>query len=340
MRITREALIRIANDTVERFLRKDRSIAAAYMCGSLLGSDFQLGGAADIDLVFIHANKPSAAREIIPLTEEIHLDIAHHAQDEYRYGKQLRVHPWLGPTLNTALALHDPRHILDFVQASVRGQFDREDYIFERAQNRLAQSRKIWSSYQPFGGHPEIGDSVQFVRSYVRALGHAVNAIASLSGPPLAERRLLLEFQSRAEAVGKPGLYPGVLGLLGMSQINQTDLPALIERWEEIYRLLPESNIPVQVHPSRKTYYMGAFQTMQAQQKPEAMLYPMLRTIALILTSQPGDMRVLEKGQAFFGLLGLGEQVLHERLAALDAYLDSVEETIENWAQENGVLQG
>ncbi len=338
MRITRESLIKVAGDSVQRSLRKDRSIAAVYLCGSLLGDDYQLGGTADIDLVFIHSGAPAIAREVVPLSEDIHLDIAHHSQETYRYGKQLRVHPWLGPTLNTAIALHDPRHMLDFIQASVRGQFDRADYVLERAQNQLDQARKIWESYQPFGGNLEIDDPVRFMHSYIRALGHAVNAVASLSGAPLTERRLLLEFEQKAEAVGKPGLYPGALGLLGWPHLRQTDLAPLIDGWKEIYRLVPEKDTPARVHSCRENYYVGAFQAMLEQHKPEAMLWPMLRTLTLILMVQPENRPLQELGTAFISLLGFQEPSFQERLAALDAYLDLVEEIVEAWAQANGAL--
>lgn len=338
MRVTRESLIKIANDSVQRALRKDRYISAVYLCGSLLGDDYQLGGTADIDLVFIHSGTPTIAREVIPLSEDIHLDIAHHLQESYRSGKQLRVHPWLGPTLNTAIALHDPRHMLDFIQASVRGQFDRADYVLERAQNQLEQARKIWESYQPFGGNSEIDDPVQFMHSYIRALGHAVNAVASLSGSPLTERRLLLEFEQKAEVVGKPGLYPGALGLLGWPHLRQADLAPLIDGWKEIYRLVPEKEAPARVHSCRENYYVGAFQAMLEHHKPEAMLWPMLRTMTLILITQPGNGPLQEQGNAFFSLLGFQKASFHERLAALDAYLDLVEELVEAWAQANGVV--
>lgn len=338
MRVTREALIKIAHETVERFLRKDRSISAVYLCGSLLGQDYQLGGATDIDLVFIHSDNSPVAREVIPLSEDIHLDIAHHSQDEYRYGKQLRVHSWLGPTLNAAIALHDPRHTLDFIQASVRGQFERADYVFERAQHQLGRARQIWGSYQPFGGNPQIDDPVQFAQSYVRALGHAMNAVASLSGPPLTERRLLLEFQQKAEAVGKPGLFHGALGLLGWPNLRQADLAPLFELWREIYDQVPEKTAPVRVHACRKNYYSAAFQAMVERQNPEASLWPMLRTVTLIMSTQTGNSSILEKGWGFLNGLGLHETTLQERLPALDAYLDLVEETLEDWAQANGVL--
>lgn len=340
MRVTRDALLKIMNETVDRYLRKDRSISSVYLCGSLLGEDFQLAGTGDIDLVFIHKDIPAVAREVIPLTEDIHLDIAHHPQDEYRYGKQLRVHPWLGPTLNTAMVVYDPRHTLDFIQASVRGQFERADYVFERAQHQLGRARQIWGNYQPFGGNPQMADPVQFTQSYVRALGHAMNAVASLSGPPLTERRFLLEFQQKAEAVGKPGLFHGALGLLGWPNLRQADLTPLFELWMEIYDQVPEKTAPVRVHACRKNYYSAAFQAMVALQSPEASLWPMLRTVTLIMSTQTGNSSILEKGWGFLNGLGLHETTLQERLPALDAYLDLVEETLEDWSQANGVLSG
>ncbi len=337
MRVSRESLIKIASETVERFLRKDRSIMVAYLCGSLLGPDYQLGGAADIDLIFIHSNTPSVAREIVPLSEDIHLDIAHHSQEVYRHGKQLRVHPWLGPTLNTGLALHDPRHMLDFVQASVRGQFDREDFILERAQNQLDVARDIWNSYQSFGQKLKIDDPIRFVFSYIRAFGHAVNAVASLSGPPLTERRLLMEFSQRAEVLGRPGLYPGALGLLGWPHIRQGDFDAVIASWKEIYELVPEKSAPVRVHPHRKNYYLNSFEAMLEQQTPQAMLWPMLRTLVIILASQASSQEIIEKSWGFLNKLGFDPVALDERLEALDIYLDLIEETLEDWARLNGI---
>jgi hypothetical protein len=338
MRVTRDALIKIAHNTVARYLRKNRSISAAYLCGSLLGQDYQIGGAADIDLVFVHADNPPAPREIIPLSEDIHLDIAHHSQEAYRTGKQIRVHAWLGPTLNTAMIVHDPRHMLDFIQASVRGQFEKADHVFERAQTQLEQARSIWSHYQPFGGNLEIDDPVGFVHSYVRALGHAANAVASLSGPPLTERRLLLEFQQRAEAIGQPGLYPGLLGLLGWPYLRQTDIQELIEQWRWIYQQASEKTAPPRVVACRENYYAAAFASMREQQKPEAILWPALRTATLIMVTHPENANLLDRGADLLNRLGLGAESLPERLAGLDAYLDLVEETLEGWAQANGVL--
>jgi len=53
MRITRETLLKVAQDTIARREREKRDLLAVYLCGSfLLEDDYSLGGAADVDLVF------------------------------------------------------------------------------------------------------------------------------------------------------------------------------------------------------------------------------------------------------------------------------------------------
>jgi len=111
MQLTPEVLQQFAETTVNKLVQVDPSIIAAYLCGSaLLQESPLLGGTTDIDVVLIHSTKPPAAREILRLTEEVHLDILHHLQDDYRQGRELRVHPWMGPTLNNAKPIYDPRH--------------------------------------------------------------------------------------------------------------------------------------------------------------------------------------------------------------------------------------
>ena len=134
MQLTPEVMQQFAETTVNQLVQVDPSIIAAYLCGStVLEETPLLGGTTDIDIVLIHTTEPSIEREILRLTDDVHLDISHHNQDLYRQGRELRVHPWMGPTLNNAKPIHDPRHFLDFTQASVRGLFGREDYKMQRA---------------------------------------------------------------------------------------------------------------------------------------------------------------------------------------------------------------
>jgi hypothetical protein len=334
MRITRESLLKIGRDTVERRTRADRSLLAVYLCGSLLEEEFLFGGTADIDLVFIHMDSPAFGREIVPLTEEVHLDIAHHAHREYRQTRSLREHPWLGPTINTCTVLYDPQHFLDFIQASVRGQFNRADRVMARASVQAQHARQMWQEFHFDKSEP----GPESVIRYLKALDHTANAIASLSGPPITERRYLLNFKQRAENVGRPGLYPGMLGLLGTQNVDQTTLEAWFGAWQRAYPAGPDNQESgyARVNPVRKPYYQSAIQKIMAGPQPAAALWPLLRTWTMAVAELPADAPERLEWQAACQRLGLVGGGFAERVAAFDAYLDTVEEALETWGRENG----
>jgi hypothetical protein len=333
MRITREILLKLAKDNVSRRVREDRSVIAAYLCGSLLGDDFVLGGVADIDLVFIHASEPQVEREIMRLSDEVHLDMAHHAQRAYRRTRELRLHPWLGPTLNECIALYDPQHFLDFTQASVRGQFDRPERVVERARKRLEIARQIWFSYQAGVPDPTPGDVI----AYLRALGHAANALAGLSGPPLTERRFLLGFLQRVRALDRPGLYVGLLGLLGGSELGTEQILSWLPAWQVAYCEIPDDVTPARLHPDRLDYYRRAFEAILKGEQPLAVLWPLLCTWTLAAESSPPRSPGRSSWETVCAHLGLIYEAFALRISALDAYLDLVEETLEAWARQYGV---
>lgn len=334
MRINRETLLRIAQDTVAQRARAERDIQAVYLCGSVLGDDYLLGGTADIDLVMIHIGVIPAEREIVRLTEDVHLDIAHHLEKDYRRGRQLRQHPWLGPTLFDCKPIYDLHHLLDFTQASVRGQFNQPEQVLNRARSLSETARQGWyglSGAEGSGGPQE-------VLRYLRSVEAAVNAVALLSGPPLTERRLLMNFPARAQAVGSPGLHAGLLGLLGAGQAGHLDLPGWLPEWQAAVKAagtLPEGSASVRLHPARLPYYQKALEAMLKRDEPRAALWPLLRSWTVAAKSlEPGT--VVGGWQAATSSLGLQGAGFPERLAALDAYLDTVEETLEKWGRENG----
>ena len=135
MRITRDFLIHFTRESILQRAKANRDILAAYLYGSFLGEAYTLGGTFDIDIVFIYSEAPDMVREAIRITDEIHLDIVNHQQQDYRDTRQVRIDPWLGPILNSCKIMHDPQHYLDFIQASVRGQFDRPDHVNQRARS-------------------------------------------------------------------------------------------------------------------------------------------------------------------------------------------------------------
>jgi hypothetical protein len=283
----------------------------------------------------VHNDTPAQAREVVRLTDEIHLDIAHQPSQEYRDTRRLRIHPWAGPVLNSCKILYDPQHFMDFVQASVRGQFDRPDHVYERARAQLDRSREIWFSLQDL---PQ-AESAVFVKEYLAAVGGAANAVASLSGSPLAERRLLIDFPRRAEALRRPGLMAGLLGLLGAPNFKINYLSGWLEDWKNAFLTERAEQALVRFHPARLNYYRAAFTTIAESEQPLALLWPLLNTWTDLAELLPQESPSRGAWLAAFEKLGLYGKTQAERIRALDAYLDLVEETLEGWAQENGAWE-
>jgi hypothetical protein len=274
MRITPSMLHKIARDTVAQRTRRDHSLLAIYLSGSLFTGDPLLGGTADIDLFFIHNDRVSPEREIQRLTDEVHLDIAHHGRDDYTQARALRLHPWLGYGIINCVIMYDPQHFMDFTQASVRGQFNQPETLLSRVQGQAEHARQIWLALHDRKGEPQL----EHVDDYLRAVGHAANTVACLSGPPLTDRRFLLQFPERAAAVRRSGLYAGLVGLLGGSQAGEEQLRVWIEEWEGAYRAVPAENATARLHPDRFPYYRRAFGQLVSGESSQDVLWPLLRT--------------------------------------------------------------
>lgn len=341
MRITRDALMKVVRQTVSRRTRSSRGLMAIYLCGSLLEEDYLLGGTTDIDLVLVHVDQPEQEREIVRLTDDVHLDIAHHLHKDYRNTRKLREHPWLGPTVFHCQVLYDPQHFMDFTQASVRGQFDRTEHVLSRSRSQAEHARQIWFGLSE--GDPE--DPIEYFWTYLRAVEHAANAVALLSGPPLPERRFLLGFPQRAANVHWEGLYPGLLGLLGGSQVDRETVESWLPLWEAAYTEAGGAGDIPRLHPARFAYYRKGIEALLLREPPLA-LWPLLRTWTLAVRELSSQEGALEEGgrqlesQKKAELMNVLEhlQLVDRRVRALDAYLDNVEETIDRWARERGAF--
>lgn len=333
MRITPAMLHKIARDTVEQRKRHDHSLLAVYLTGSLFAGNPIFGGTADIDLFFIHDERVSPEREIQRLTDEIHLDIAHHGRDDYSQARTLRLHPWMGYNIINCTIMHDPQHFMDFTQASVRGQFEQPENILGRVQGQAEHARQVWLSLHDQKDEPHLSQ----VRQYLHAVGQAANAVACLSGPPLTERRFLRIFPDRAAVVGRSGLYAGLLGLLGAGQVEDGAFDSWLESWEKAYLALPADEAPAHLHPDRFAYYRRAFDSLVNGDSPQDVLWPLLCTWLEAVSLLPGDSPQFAKWQDAFSTLGLLGPGYRERIAALDAYLDSVEELLDEWGQRRGI---
>ena len=332
MRITREALLKLAQDTASQRARSDVGILAIYLHGSLLDEEPLLGGTADIDLFCVHNEDPASEREVVRITEEVHLDIAHYPRKLFRQTRELRLHPWLGPVLYGCKILYDPQHFMDFTQASVRGQFYRPDQVLGRVRPQVERARQIWLSFT----NARVSEGIETVGYYIRAVGLIANAIAGLTGRPLTERRFLMEFAKRAEAAGHPGLYAGLLGLLGGPMGDPPLIRAWLPAWRQAVEALPGSQAPARLSQPRRSYYLRAFEAILDGDRPLDVLWPLLHTWTDAVSLLPGDSPAHKTWEAAMTRLGMMETGFAGKVAALDAYLDQVEELLEDWARANG----
>lgn len=334
MRITRQVVDKIIGETVDSRTQKNRNILSIYLTGSYLYEDYLLGGTTDVDLVMIHIDQPESDREIIRLTDELHLDISHQFHRDYRQPRKLRLDPWMGPAIFECKILHDPQHLMDFTQAAVRGQFDRLDYVAERARTMLESARQTWLKRQLEGGGSEPSNILNFLRS----LEQAANAVSGITGHLLTERRFLRNFPERAAAVGRPGLYAGLMGLLGANNITRDQLRAWLPDWELAY-LAPDNSVrPPRLHPERLSYYRQGILALLDTDTPMAALWPLLWSWTRLATLDDSGSNSIESWRAALNVLGLQGSELQSRVDALDAYLDNIEEAIEEWGRRSGLL--
>jgi len=334
MRITRDALLKAARDVVNQRARVDRSLVSVYVVGSLLTEEPLLGGTTDIDLVFVQNQAPLQPREVMRLTAEVSLDIAYYNETEYRQPRHLRVHPWLGSSLcETRIVLYDTQHWFEFTQSGVGSQFYNPENVLARSRLQADKARSIWLALQS-----ETGPYVQSLLSFLKSVKSAGNAVASLSGAPLTERRFLLNFPQRAGAIERPGLAAGLSGLLGSDLGEPEEMRTWLPAWHAaLMALAGAKDIPVRLSASRLPYYEKAVEAMLGSDHPQAALWPLLRTWTLACSCLPADSPHLSAWLAACDHLGLGPDQMNEKLSALDAYLDNIEETLEKWGSENGV---
>jgi hypothetical protein len=335
MRLTRETLIRVARETANQRVRVSRRLICIYLTGSVLGESPLLGGTTDIDLVMIHDSEPLQARETVRLTDEIHLDISHYPQSMFHHPRHLRTHPWLGPFIySKPMVLHDTQHWFDFAQAATGAQFHQPEYTLKRAGTLAQAARQGWMDlmFSPEDHH------ARRVYAYLRAMENAGNALASLSGEPIAERRFFLLLPQRLQSLQDAEITGELVHLL-------TPNPAQLEpawarwlpAWKETYLAAgQQENIPARISPGRVNYYERALPALW-QESPTAAVWLLMRTWTLAASHAPADSAGIQAWRSACELLELGEENFSRRLDALDHFLDRMEETLETWGQSNGV---
>lgn len=334
MRVTRESLIRIAKETAQERAYNDPEIVAAYLTGSLANDELDpmLGGTADIDIIFVHKDEPKHRREFVKLTPDFHVDISHRAKSEFKRPRELRLDPWLGWEMYDPMLLYEREKFFEFVQAGLRAgsEFNAPAPALHRSRELLSHGRQIWRDLLEISGAVTPKD----VAKYMKSLYHAVNAVAELSGPPLQERRLMLEFADRAETAQRPGMDAALIGLMGASALEPSAIQSWISDWKLAFESAFESSrVDARLHPARMNYYEKAFLAMLESDRPRAALWPLLQTWTLAVDAVPQGEGPWRSACGQLGLVA----GMSERVDALDHFLDEVEALLDDLAAQHGL---
>ncbi len=333
MRVTRDSLLRIAKETAQERAFNDTDIVAVYLTGSLLNVDPMLGGTADIDIVFVHKTPPTQPREFVKLTPDFHLDISRREKAMFKSPRELRGDPWLGFEMYDPILLYEREKFFDFVQASLRAgfEFEQPPLMLQRCRKMLSHGRQIWSDLTEV---EQVGP--QEIKKYMKSIFHALNAVAELSGPPIQERRLLLEFPARARAAGQPDMAAAAFNLVGSSNTDVDKLKLWFSDWKSAYKLACDNpGVDARIHPVRTNYYEKAIKSMLEGETPFTALWPLLHTWTLSAEVLEGDhLRFWQNAAGELGLLGVN---FGERVDELDHFIDEIEVILDDIARENGL---
>ena len=274
MRITRSTLHKIAKDTVAQRVKTDRNVMAALLVGSTLTEDPFIGHATDIDIVFVCFNEPETARQIVKLTNEISLDLYFVESTAFEPPRKLRTDPLLGYVMYDSLPLYETQHFFEYTQAIVRAGFDDPANVLARVRKHSVPARELWMELT-LGGSSRPED----VLKYLKAVYHAANAVAGLNGPPLTDRRFLLEFEDRARIIGQPELHDALLNLLGAPMLRPRICLAMLPAWSTAYHAAGDG-ADLLIHPDRIAYHRNALETLLQGDKPLSALWLLVHTWA------------------------------------------------------------
>jgi hypothetical protein len=323
VRVTREKLVDLAREEAER-RGQIEDVLSGYLIGSVASGDPIIGGSADIDLVLIHRYKPDRHREIVPLSNDIHLDITHYSSEVYQYPPDLRIDPWIGPSMCEPIFLYDPDHFFERAQAGVRGQFFRLDHTHTRALAFLTRAREA---------KPEITSDPAWVTHYLNSAMDAANALATLGGFPIAGRRMSILLKSRFLELDLEKCWYEFQNLLVSNQLHEELIAGWIDAWEVAYDAASHHD-PI-FNPVRKNYYLKSFLSFIDMGITNEIFWLLITTwssAVQVLFDVHSDDQYYSVWESALKHFNLSSHDRGLRADELENFLDHVEEILENWA--------
>jgi hypothetical protein len=211
----------------------------------------------------------------------------------------------------------------------VRAQFNDPINVIKRARFFATPARESWSEMQM---NPESASPLKILT----AVFNAANALASLSGAPIPERKLLADFPVRAKSIEQADMIQTIFSCVS-SNVSVETAYQWLPAWEIGFKAASRSPSDLRLHPARLAYYKTAIESQLASDLPRAALWPLLHTWALAAESDSFDDEQTQTWNSVCTEMGLSATNHHERLQSLDIFLDRLEEILEQLADENGV---
>jgi hypothetical protein len=336
MRITKDSMLRLARDTAAISANQDRSIICIYLTGSVVTEDPFIGGSTDIDLFYVHTNKPEITREIRYLSDDVSLDIAHIEQVRFQQPRHLRADAWLGPFLCAKpKVLYDTQHWFEFTEASVAAQFYRPEYVLERARPLASAARQTWMEFHLV--QPEV-NPMNILR-YLQAVENAGNAIALLSGSALPARRFMMDIDNRLVKVKRSDLIAKFNSLVLPPNMSDLDWTQWITGWEPVMIQAAQMKAcPSSMSAPRRNYYTKAVNAL-SDDRPAAAAWLMLNSWTRAISLLPSESSFQQNWKLACGTFLQVNESFRPIWEQLDDLLDSVEETLDTFVAENGLTE-
>jgi len=334
MRITRDLLLSTAKDTVKRRVFDSNDLVCAYLTGSIIREDPLIGGTTDIDLIYVHSLEAPHRREIIPITDDFHLDIAHFSQSFFSHPRKLRSDAWVGSFLcHYPIVLHDTNHWFDYVRSGVFAHFFQPMNTILRSKPFIESARRDWIALI----NKQNNNHQDFLHSYLKIIKNAANAVACLTSVPLTDRRFLIDFPQAAQGINMPGLAGGLVDLIVPTESIEPDWDIWMGNWNTAFSSLQQTDSQSLSYSScRRSYYEKAILGLKDEHS-QAAVWLLLWTWSLMASCLPRNNSSQAGYEDLLAQLMLDSDSLSERLTGLDQFLDAVEESIEGWQAAAGI---
>jgi hypothetical protein len=131
-------------------------------------------------------------------------------------------------------------------------------------------------------------------------------------------------------------VYAAFLALFGGPDLDPAQAQVLLMDWAAAYRAGQSADDEL-IHPARRSIYERGFQAQIQADRAAEMLWLLLYTWQAAMRHLPGDSAHAEPWTAFLERLRLANPAdFRARVSETLAYLTSMDELVETWADQNG----